>query len=236
MKKTNQKFVLKKRNPRSPNRLENLNLPLPRSLGKIALITYQRQKEEELNKKFASVKRILSLLGTGAALAAVALAPGTGRLFWEWKKERKEKEWAKFKEFNPSYLQRSLQRLEKQRLVEKRKAGKRIIFRITEGGKRRILKYALEDLSLQKPTVWDGKWYLVSYDVPQGLSFLRDYLRGSLKRLGFYPLHESVYLHAYPCKSEVDFLREYFGVAANVRIFTISQIENDKIFREYFGV
>lgn len=49
-------------------------------------------------------------------------------------------------------------------------------------------------------------------------------------------LHESLFLHAYPCQDEVEFLRTYLGVAQHVQIFQVLNIENDKPFREFFEV
>ena len=110
------------------------------------------------------------------------------------------------------------------------------IVKITDAGRRRILKYSLNKLEIKKPKHWDGKWRLVSYDIPKDKYSRRDTFRAYLETWGFYPLQESVFLHAYPCEKEVGFLREYFGVGGEVRIFTVEEIEDDEPFREFFGV
>ena len=68
------------------------------------------------------------------------------------------------------------------------------------------------------------------------LESVRKILVEYLSAWGFYPLHKSVYLHAYPCLKEMDFLREYLGVGKYVRMFTVSEIENDTQFKEFFGI
>lgn len=207
---------IKKRKKREANRLERLALPSPAHLREITLSLNKKLEEQEIKRKYASAKKVLALLGLGDGLTVP--------------------DFKKFKEFNYCYLERTLKRLEKEKLVKREGRSGQTTFIPTAQGKRRIIKYALEELKISKPRQWDKRWTLVSYDVPQKRGFLRDYLRRTLKSLGFYPLHESLFLHAYPCQKEVEFLREYFGVAANVRIFHVDHIENDRAFRDFFGV
>jgi len=83
-------------------------------------------------------------------------------------------------------------------------------------------------LSVNKPRVWDGYWRLVSYDIPADEQTLRTEIKKYLVCWGFYQLHESVYLHAYPCEKQVEYLRSIFGAGKYLRIFKVVQIENDK--------
>jgi DNA-binding transcriptional regulator PaaX len=110
------------------------------------------------------------------------------------------------------------------------------VVRLTEAGRTKVLKFSLESLRISRPERWDGRWTLVFYDVVHGKKEVRDRLRRYLLAAGFYPLQESVYLHAYPCAREVDFLRHFLGVAGEVRIIFADKIEDDQVFRDYFGV
>ena len=38
---------------------------------------------------------------------------------------------------------------------------------LTKFGKRRIIKYALDELSIEKPKQWDGRWRMIIYDVDE---------------------------------------------------------------------
>ncbi len=44
---------------------------------------------------------------------------------------------------------------------------------------------------------WNGTWYLVSFDVPEQLGWKRNYLRQTLKQLGFGKLHASLWITPY---------------------------------------
>jgi DNA-binding transcriptional regulator PaaX len=99
-----------------------------------------------------------------------------------------------------------------------------------------VLKFALESLRISKPDRWDGKWRMVFYDVADLQKGTRERLRGYLRAAGFYPLQKSVYLHAYPCEREIEFLKYYLGISSGVRVVIADKIENDAEFRAYFGV
>lgn len=192
-----------------------------------------KQAEKELwEKKYAGTKEILKLVGAGFFLAASLVAPNLPRLL---KKSFKEKNEAS-KRFNIPYLKRSLRKLEEQKLIEIFEEGKMEVVKLTKKGKIKILKYALDELKIEKPKNWDGTWRLISYDIPHYLEVQRKTFRSYLKSWEFYPFHESLFLHAYPCEKEIEFLREYLGIGKYVRIFTVLKIEDDKIFREFFGV
>ncbi len=186
------------------------------------------------NKKYMPVKEVLKLVGAGFFLAASLTAPNLPLLLKYFRKNNNEYE--VWKQFNISYLKRTLRRLEKQKMIEiKDKNGKQSI-EISNKGKKKILEFALDELIIEKPKFWDKKWRLLSYDIPTELKKEREILREYLLAWKFYPLHESVFLHAYPCEKEIEFLREYIGVGEYVRIFIVWRIENDKPYKDFFNV
>lgn len=189
---------------------------------------------EVFKKKYAPAADILKLVGLGAFLVASVAIPNLPIALKPFLVNENERE--VWKRFNIPYLKRTLQRLEKQKLIETREENGVEIVILAERGKKRILKCSLDKLKINKPQFWDGLWHLVSYDVPDNWNHQRRYFRSFLIEWGFYPLHESVFLHAYPCEREIDFLKKYLGINEYVRIFKVVKIENDKPYREYFGV
>ena len=188
-------------------------------------------KAEEV---WTNAESVLKLVGMGAFLAAAIVTPNITRVFKPLSYDPKEKD--VWKRFNIPYLKRKLKRLERQKLVVIKNVGGETQIEITNSGQKRILKFALEKLAVKKPKVWSGHWYLVSYDVPNSLSHLRAVIREYFRAWGFYPIQESVYLHAYPCEQVIAFFREYLGIADCVRIFQVSKIEDDAEFRKYFDI
>lgn len=211
------------------------NLP-PEQVDKLATALSKQIDAEIWERKTAPVREVLFLVGTGAFLAASVAIPNLpkalGPLLFKDSDDRDA-----FKRFNIPRLKQTLKRLERQKLVEinLNDDGCHEI-KITEAGRQKVLRYALDELAIKKPKNWNGQWHLVSYDVPEDLKPIRNSLNDYFKAWGFYPLHKSVYLHAYPVEEAVEFLREFLGVGECVRILTVTKIEDDKVFREFFGV
>lgn len=215
-------------------RRKNAKLLSETKIEELAKILCKQIDREIFERKSAPAREILKLVGAGAFLAGSLVFPNLPKALKPFLNNQEE--YQAWKRFNIPYLKRALERLEKQRLVEKRKEGNQEIIKITEQGRHKILKFAMEELAIEKPFLWDGSWRLVSYDLPEKLKEERKILQDYLLAWGFYPWQKSVYLHAYPCEKEIEFLREYLGIGKYVRILLVSKIENDKTYREFFGV
>jgi len=214
---------------------KEISLPKEEVLREIALTLKRKIIREERATKYVRVKEILTLLASGVLLATAFIMPGMAKILPQ-SSENYQKNWKEWKRFNLAYLRRSLKRLKKQKLVEVEEENGLTTIKITTRGKRRVLKYALEELEIAQPKFWDGKWQLIIYDIPQPKRRLSNLMSQTLKNLGFLALQKSVYLIPYPCQPQIEFIREYFGLGDNVLILEVSKIENDKPLREYFGL
>jgi len=203
-------------------------------LRSLTEILARQLEEKERYYRDEKQRRILLSLARGAMLVVLLAAPGSGKVLkhFIWEKSNKES----WKVFNKTYLRRAIKRLEKKKIVEIEEKDGVGVVKLTDKGRGNIFKFGLEELKIPKPDKWDGKWRVVIYDVLHGNKTARDKLRNHLLKAGFYPLQKSVFLHAYPCQKEVEFLRYYLGVGGEVRFITAQGIENDEEFRLYFGV
>lgn len=217
--------------------VDSLPLPSEDKLRTLSELLVRQLAEEKRRRGYASVKQVLALLGAGAVVGlSLFVAPTAVMLakpFLDAKREKEREEW---KQFNPSYLRRTLTRMRKEKLVNIVERDGEQVVELTKNGRRRIIKYSLENLSIDKPKLWDGRWRLVLYDVPHRRKQLRDVFRQTLKSLGFYQLQESVWLFPYPCEQQVSFLREYYGVGNEVLYVVATKLEDDGPYRTYFGL
>lgn len=165
--------------------------------------------EPSAETKYAPVRHILCLIGAGLAVDITTLS-----------------------QYNPYYVKRTIKRLKKQELIEQQGH----IYLLTTRGKRWILKYTLEDLGIAVPKIWDGKWRMVIYDVARHKAALRNIFRQTIRRLGFYNLQESVWIHPYPCEKEISFLRDYCGMGTDVIYVIAHKIENDSVYKTHFSL
>jgi len=224
------------RKPKRKRRIEDLPLSdIKDSLVEEIASSLTRQIERQaFDRKYASAKTVLKLVGAGIFLAASFAMPNLPLALKPFL--NKEDDYEIWKRFNISYLKRTLRRLENQNLVEIGEEGGEQVVKITNAGKRKILKFAIDEIKIEKPKMWDGIWRMVSYDIPKNQEGVRKVFREYLKIWRFYPFHESLFLHAYSCEKQVEFLREYLGIGKHVRIIQVFKIENDKLFRDFFDV
>lgn len=225
---------LKKRSYQRHN--DDLPLPTDDKITKLSQLLIAQSKREYKATKYAHVKDVLTLLGVGTVLSLSLLSPTALLLAKPFLDVKEDREWDEWKQFNPSYLRRTIERMRQEKLVTVAQQDGKEVVELTKNGKRRILKFSLETLSVEKPRTWDRYWRLVLYDVSDKRKFLRDLFRQTLKTLGFYQLQESVWLYPYPCEPYIAFLREYYGVGNEVIYLIATKLEDDTPYRIYFGV
>ena len=190
-------------------------------------------------EQYPTSKEILYLLGMGALLTASILMPGLGVAVKAIARANQQSQWQRnqkaWKKFNLKYLKRNLHRLHDQKVIEIIEKDGQEIIKLTQKGHSKFLKFKLEEVSL-KSNSWDGKWRLVIYDVSHLKRDRQDAFRRMLKQMNFYPLQESVYLTPFKCREEIEYLREYFNLAKEVLLLEVTGLENEKYYKEFFGI
>lgn len=139
-----------------------------------------------------------------------------------------------WKNANRKDLGRIIKRLEKQEMISIKEEGNKISIEITEKGKRRLLEYDFENIKL-KSKKRDGKWRIIIFDIPEDKKRNRDAFRRKLIQLDCIRLQDSVFVSAYPCKNEIDFLSNYLEISDFVTLLTVGKIERGEelIFKPY---
>lgn len=195
---------------------------------------FQKDKEsilkllEKETNRHPRVKEILTILAAGTAISAVFLMPGLARILpqegWNadgYKKHR---------------LKQSLKRLQKQKIVDIVETKDGPVVKITQNGFKKALKYKLDDMQIKRQKSWDKKWRIVVFDIPEERKKVRDEFRGRLKQLGFFPLQESVFVHAFPCFDEIEFLRQIYGVDISATYILAWKIESQENIERFFDL
>lgn len=95
---------------------------------------------------------------------------------------------------------------------------------ITEKGKKRIARYQIDELKLNRPKKWDGQWRIIMFDIPEKFKKGRDALSKKMKDMEIYPMQKSVYVCPFDCKDEIDFVSEVFGVRRFVHYIIASDL------------
>jgi len=108
---------------------------------------------------------------------------------------------------------------------------------LTKKGEKRLLEAKRLEFKLKKPKVWDKKWRMVMFDIPESNRTGRDPIRKQLYKFGFLRIQRSVFIIPYSCQDLIDSLRDYFRLAdGELYIFETKVIEGEKTLLEYFKV
>jgi len=139
------------------------------------------------------------------------------------------------KKLDEREIAKILERLRRNRLIILSEGDGKFKVELTEKGKRKVKEIQFKNMKIEKPKVWDGKWRVVIFDIPEKYKKrARDALREKLKELDFYPLQKSVWVIPYPCEKEIQFLIELFNISQYVNIILAENISNDLKLRKHF--
>ncbi len=138
--------------------------------------------------------------------------------------------------FTPRQITSTFWRLRKKHIVEYREDDDKIKIVLTEAGRKKMLSYRFDDMTITKPKRWDGKWRAVAFDIPEARKKARDALVQKMKDLGLVQFQKSLWLCPYECKNEIDFVAEVFEVGKYVHYLVVSEMTNDGLLRQRFGL
>ena len=145
-------------------------------------------------------------------------------------------QWPYWKRYDKATTYSTFYRLKGQGLVKFKKEKDKTLVKITEKGKKRVLKYNLDTLKIKKPKKWDRKWRIVIFDIPNKKRLARNVLRNKLKELGFYPLQKSVFVFPYECKNEIDFIKRVYEITPYVKFIVGDSIEGGEKILKYYNL
>lgn len=177
------------------------------------------------------VKDILLIIGVTGFVAASLVMPGLPKALSPFLK----KQYKKWGHFNQRRLRSELSRLEKRGVIEKVSQDGQIVFRMTDKGKDKLIKYHLDEISLKKGS-WDKKWRLVAYDISKDKKNQAEAFRSLLKKMGFLKLQKSLWLTPYQCDQEIEFLRNLYSLGSDVTVLTITGLKGETAYKQYFGL
>jgi phenylacetic acid degradation operon negative regulatory protein len=112
----------------------------------------------------------------------------------------------------------AISRMLRQGWLESRKVGNRSYYSMTERGKKRLDEAAARIYKVETDK-WDGKWCIVSYNIPEERRALRDQLRKELGWMGFGMLTTSTWISPNDLGQRIKELTEAYEITEHVEIF-----------------
>lgn len=194
-----------------------------------------KRKDIEEKKIDPKVKDILTLLGAGVFITASMLMPGVAVVAQQYLEKKQQEEKNEWKKFNTWRLKAMLKKMHQQKIVEIGEENDMQVIKLSERGRKKFLKFEIEKMQLVERK-WDRKWRLIVYDIQIAKQSERRLFHKTLKRMKFLQLQRSVYITPYPCQREIEYLRQVCNIGREVLILTVAGIENEAVYREYFGL
>ena len=110
-------------------------------------------------------------------------------------------------------LRKHIDYLKRQHLIEVKKEGDELLVRLTNKSKYEILRlqFALH-MRQQRKRIWDRKWRLVIFDVPEIKKNYRNFLRKLMRQNGFRMWQLSVWVSPYNPEPHLSNLLKYLGI------------------------
>lgn len=133
-------------------------------------------------------------------------------------------------------IKRTILNLKKQKMVNIYERGGEDVMEVTEAGKKRILKYKLNEMGIKRPKKWDGFWRIIAFDVPEKYKKARNALSFKLQEMEFYHLQKSIYVCPFECKDEIDFIGKFFNVRKYMKYFVAKEIDGEEFLKKYYNL
>lgn len=187
--------------------------------------------DKEDNKKYryeATKGLLLDLLKTASGLTILLSRPA-GSMY-------NPKYFMKDGDFDRVRFRRTVRYAQKSGYIDAKVKQGAMTIVLKELGQAKALHYSMEDIHIAEQPIWDKKWRMVIFDIPEKMKAARRAFKLKLDELGFVQIQKSVYIHAFPCHNEIEYVRLAYHVEQYVRLAVIEKIESDEGIRKRFGV
>lgn len=115
-----------------------------------------------------------------------------------------------------------------------RRSGERLS--VNAAGRKLLGKVISETLSSLRTKRWDGKWRVITFDIPEELRLSRNAIRSVLKRAGFVQLQRSTWVFPHECEELSRLIKQDSRLSRHVLYGVLERIEDDARLRRLFSL
>lgn len=134
-------------------------------------------------------------------------------------------------------VRRTLKQLEEKRILSLSIIDKQVYVEVENIWNIEIMKYSIQSIFKSKQKhEWKGKWFLVTFDIPEKQRNKRVYLRKFLKIIGFYQFQKSVYVFPFECEKEISLIKKIIEGGKYLSYIVAERIEYETQLKKYFNL
>ncbi len=170
---------------------------------------------------------LIGLAVVGAIIIVGAIAPNIFQILN--KRKIFKKEYKKNRFSNAVYY------LKSQKLIQvKDNRDNTCTVELTEKGRKKVLKYDIDNIKIKPMKKWDKKWRFVMFDIPDKQRKASNALREKLKELGFSQFQKSIWVHPYIVEDEIEFITNLFNIRKFVKMGEMVNLDDDSELKSEF--
>ncbi|OGE88032.1 MAG: CRISPR-associated endonuclease Cas2 [Candidatus Doudnabacteria bacterium RIFCSPLOWO2_02_FULL_49_13] len=167
--------------------------------------------------------KILKILSVGALITAVSiLSPTLPYVLLRAYLRRKLRT-----KYTPYQINNSLAYLKRKKFIAFKFKERKLKIMISKLGRRHFAKQSMNEIEI-KPTTWDRRWRLLTFDIPENHKGARQTFRRKLKDLGFFHFQRSVFIFPYACELELGELANILDIREYVHILICDRFPGDQ--------
>lgn len=136
--------------------------------------------------------------------------------------------------YEKSCFSERIQYLKRRGLIESFVEGKEQYIEITPIGLEKVKEFNFDRIKIDRPKLWDKKWRIVFFDIPDKHKRSRDIFRYKILSIGFQKIQESVYVYPFECSNEIRQISESLLVENFVLLMVSDIIQGEDTIIERF--
>lgn len=105
---------------------------------------------------------------------------------------------------------------------------------LTDKARQRLAKTDFENLRAEPQAIWDKRWRIILYDIPEHHKSARNAFARRLRLFGCFQLQKSTWITPFPCRDGITTLAAQYDVDKNVTYFEAINLDNEKILKKRF--
>jgi len=194
--------------------------------------SFKKQKLKPGQLRWAILGIIVGAIISGGGSPLRPTLPTTIKQIFKLLKELKKLE------IEEKKIKRVLETLEKKELIDLVQKNDEVLVYLTAKKNPTVIKYSIKLLLelKKKEKKWDGKWFMVFFDVPELQRNKRDFLRRFLRQVGFYRYQKSVYIFPYECEKEITLIKKIVEGAKYMKYIIAEKIEDEQNVKLFFNL
>ena len=179
----------------------------------------------------AAIDGILRFVVGGGTIATILIAPGMAEVL-----DKPTR--AYFSRLDKRSQQRELKRIlyymKQKGLIKPTSEDYAHGLVVTKQGKHRIKHSDFENITIPELEKWDQKWRLVFFDIPEEHRAGRRQLINKLKQIGFQQLQQSVWVHPFPSRPEIEQIASEYKVQKYVSYIEATGLDSQNPLKKRF--